>query len=497
MRIVWLLGGDAQAKKNLERALATQSPATEYSVRMASAISDISEDDLMHPGVVMVCDAFHPTYPAFEGIKALRATGFSGPLFLSGEPSPELSVAPFLQHALAGYVPSFDRLDFSFFAGLIHHQIFFDGTLAIEKFLEHGGRSSSEVVRTFKDFNQFGAKLATFVQKFGIDVNQVRKLLMGLGLPHIKGSASGPSVDQSFTLYYGIDAHKLVLGVTAFSRGSTREALLSDFTSVLAGHKDQKALPGTIFPELFHVARAVNNLVLISGSAKQPVQNLDPLFLVAAIPFPQVANKPQGPINLFSFVYVQPTAEIEKRAEEEPLPLSAEVAPPSQAQSVSAEAQPEGMIGNVDMDGILNEPVIMGDQPTFVDSDAARSASPSNRAPTQPLPSSKPLGDVGSTFNSVAPSSGEGEELDPATQAELVRLREVCAAMSADIRRLMKERRVPSTDRELRDAVVQLEEKLKKQIAEKSRVNKLYEDAVMEVNSLKLQMEAIKTNKAA
>ena len=60
MRIVWLLGGDVHDKQNLEQALNARSSASEFYVRLASAISDIPEVDILSDGVTVICNAFHP-----------------------------------------------------------------------------------------------------------------------------------------------------------------------------------------------------------------------------------------------------------------------------------------------------------------------------------------------------------------------------------------------------------------------------------------------------
>src|SRR4051812_41190128 len=95
MKVIWLLGGDANARKQLERNLAPERTSVEYKVKRASSLADIPPEDLRKSSVTILADAFHPQYPGFEGLKAIRATGFPGPVYIFGEPAAELAVTPF------------------------------------------------------------------------------------------------------------------------------------------------------------------------------------------------------------------------------------------------------------------------------------------------------------------------------------------------------------------------------------------------------------------
>lgn len=526
MRNVWLLGGDVQVKQNLEKAFEAHAAVTQWRVHLAGAVSDIPENDILSNGTVIICDAFHPTYPAFEGVKAVRGAGFSGPVFLSGEPSPELAVSPFMQSGLTGYFPSFDRADYYFVAGLIASQLYFEGELDLRKFLMPAGRFSSEQVSSFKEFNAFGAKLATFVAKFGIDVAHVRKLLMGLGLPHIKGAATGPVVEQPFKLYFGMDPQKVIVAVGSYSRGAAKQAILSDFSHMLVALKDQKAMPGTLFPELFHIGRATQNLILLTGNAKKQAETLDPLFLITAIPFPKLGTRAQGPINLFAFMNAIPTAEALEEVPvaaaptpaviaapvEVPAAATAEapkvVAPPAQPIAakvdVAAPIAPHGVLEAQDMKAILDEPQVVGDQPVLVDPHAKHTDASLKKdkaaATVAQATAAKAVktGAAGKAAN--AKDSAAALELAAKLQVaehDLAKLKEISGAMGQDIRRLMRERRVPSTDRELRDAVGQLDEKLKVANQDRAAAQKMCEDKDAMIATLRAQVDSLSSKKAA
>jgi hypothetical protein len=237
---------------------------------------------------------------------------------------------------------------------------------------------------------------------------------------------------------------------------------------------------------------------------------MDPMMMLASIAFPNVREKKQAPICVFAFSHVRKTAELSPedaasrdRASSDdgaaqksvyvPADKSPVATPPEPDTSAQSAAAPSGMIQDVDLNDILEEPDLVGDAPV-----------PERALGNVPLVS-PPVSD------GEGDSEGEGENAAPATttvsqenyqklleaQKELTHLREVCTAMSADVRRLMKERRQPTTDRELRDAVVQLEEKLKKTSQEKLHLANQIKERDQLVENLKGQVETLRKAKAA
>ena len=520
MRVIWLLGEDARAKKLLEQQLTPQARGVDYRVRLVKTLEEIPEDHIMNPGVTILLDAFHPTLGGFEGLKTIRSMGFEGPVFLFGEPSPDLAVMPFRTAGLSGYFPSLDRADFNFVSGLIHYRLNFVGDMDLTHFLKTGGRSSSEVIKSFRDFNAFGMKLATFVGRFGVDIAQLKKVLMGLCLGHVKTGSGAPVIDNPFTIHYGMDPNKVMLAVSTFSRGATQASVLNDFCEVLAGLKNQKALPGTIFPEFYHVGRAAENLILLCGSAQSTSDSMDPMMLLTAIAFPNVNDKKQAPIGVFAFAHVLQTAEIASDGAAPPTPTLEESVPtdavslveappaaegwpeatnrdPGNAEAHAAKApeaeKPSGTLQSVDLNDILEDPKIIGDVPHVNNPDKPVTGKWEGALPVAPI-------EKGSVLTASADVSAElaaAQTKATAAETELKRLKDVCAAMSLDVRRLMKERRQPTTDRELRDAVTGLEEKLKKVTAEKLRSTTEIAERDKQIETLKAQVDALRRAKAA
>lgn len=505
MRVVWIFGGTESARQQLERSLARKAGA-KYLVRRADRIEDIPEGHFGNTGVTALVDAFHSELQGFEGVKALRASGFFGPIFLCGEPAPEVAATMLPQLDLSGFFPPFDRLDVGLVSGVIHAKLVFDGTVDLEWFLNPGGRSSIETIRTLKDFHSFCTKLATFVSRFGVDVQQLKKVLMGLTLPHVKTGGGTLSVEQPFTIQYGLDPTKVLLGLSSFSRGASWNVMRSETSQALSQLKNAQAPVSSLLPELHHVVRATENIVLFAGSARAPKEESDPVFLLTSLLFPNssgAAGKSVGSGHYFCVAsFVQATAEL---SDDEAI-APADGSSPSAAEPVAPELSaslpdspseikqesvamaevaappesppPSGLIENVDLNRILSEPKLVGDAPKSVP--VAQKAS--TRLAVPPAATEKNVG-------SVSPVSGHGESLPP---GEAERLKAVCTAMSNDIRRLMRERREPTTDRELREAKAELEEKVRRLIENIDKLNEQIAERDGQIETLRAQVESLR-----
>jgi hypothetical protein len=269
---------------------------------------------------------------------------------------------------------------------------------------------------------------------------------MGLSLSHVKATSGTPTVDAPFKIFFGMDPVKLVVGATVNSRGVSRAALKTEFCQMITGIRSQKSLPGSLFPELYHVARAVDNLAIFGGSASILNEGMDPMILLGALPFP-AEQATAKPFSFFVFSHSEPP---QAQSVEQTIAATEGGAAPTEVSPAPAlTTSAPGAIANDEVNAILGDPVIIGDQPVTADPDNPR-VEPSVPTPT---PASE------ATF---VQSSLSNEDA-----AELKRLKELSQTMAADIRRLMKERRQPTTDREMRDAVVQLEEKVKRLQKEK------------------------------
>jgi hypothetical protein len=445
---LWILGGDDALKTAVEARLKTNPKGSDlFHVHLISDFSEIPADQLAQTANHVWLDAFHPSYPGFEGLKKLRTIGFKGGAFLFGEPAAESVLEPFQSDGLTGYFPPYEQADLNLVCGIVESRSHYDGDLDVSRFLKEGGRYSAEMIKSFKEFNAFGVKLATFVTRFGVNISQLKKLLMGLSLSHVKATSGTPTVDVPFKIFFGMDPVKLVVGATVNSRGVSRSALKSEFCQMIAGIRSQKALPGSLFPELYHVARAVDNLAIFGGSTSASTEGMDPMILLGALPFP-TEQATAKPFSFFIFSHSEP-----------PMVQSVEpAAAPSAESSVAPDSAPTtavdagsapGSIANDEVNAILEDPVIIGDQPVVADPDNPRDSS----IASPPKPAAEAV---------VVESHLSNEDA-----AELKRLKELSQTMAADIRRLMKERRQPTTDREMRDAVAQLEEKVKRLQKEK------------------------------
>ncbi len=497
MRVVWVVGGHDATIKILKEALSSERLQTEYLIRRAQKISEIPPTHLADPGVTILLDCFHPRYPGLDGLKALHQAKFQGAVFLFGEPAPESAIEAFKKYGLAGFFPAMDRMDPFFVAGLLHYRMHFTGAVNVDHFLSKTGKSSVEQIKNLKDFGAFQTKLGNFVGRFGIDLSHLRKVLMGLSLSHIKAGGGGTTVDQSFPIYYGMDPEKLCLAVPAFSKGVSKDVLVGELCQVLSQvHSPVSINPG-LFPEIHHVAKSAENLVILSGNATLPASPRDPMLLLATIPFPSQAQLQKSQSYHFTLAIVEATEDMPMDKAEEivveaspvaasgPTEVLVEKAAPAPA------AAPTRTLESVDIDKILSEPKITGDQPD-VRSPAVSAAPSAGNHESYGAGSIDPATTEAQAAQAAAASQALGE-----AQAELERLKAEVQVMAHDIQRLMKERRQPTTDRELRDAFTQVEEKMKAHLGERQRLQKDVELRDKQIEILKQQIEDIKKNKAA
>lgn len=508
MRSIWVLGADESIRRQIElhtKRIFAEGPPL---VRQFDMVEAIPLEELKHSGVVVLVDAFHPAFAGFEGVRFLRQHQFQGKIFLFGEPAPESVVEPMLLLGLTGYFSSFDRADLAFVCGYIHSLMTYDGTLDFKPFFQVGGRHSAEQITSFKDFNTFGMKLATFVGRFGLDLGQLKKLLMGLSLGHIKAGTESPSIDHPFTIHYGVDARKLLLAAPFHTRGMQQAGLLKEVTEVLKGLQNTKALPGSAIPELFHVARASGNFILLGGDCSKLAPPIDPMVMIVALSFPKIDDRTQAPFAGFSLgIASEPVDTRSEIAPQQPVPEQQVTAPsvseissdavdakeqsstPSQTDHPDGEAfDPLGTIADQDVAALLDEPKVVGDQPVFADSE--------NPVPDDPLAKKEQKLKVVSSDGADAAANAAGVALALAEREELNRLRDLSNTLAADVKRLMKERRQPTTDRELRDAVHLLEDKVKKLLQEKMGLQEQIAERDRLNETLKVQVETLKKTAA-
>ncbi|MBS1985514.1 MAG: hypothetical protein JST16_15215 [Bdellovibrionales bacterium] len=540
MRLVWAVGAPEPIRATLEKALSRERTGLDFSVQAASSIQQIPAAHLANPGVIVLLDAFLSDSKGLAGVRTLREAGFRGPLYLFGEPAFEEAAHAVDELGLFGFFAPFERADLYFVAGLIQASIDFDGSIDPQRFISPSGRASSETIRSLKDFNAFSAKFVAFVARFGIEIERLRKVLKSLSLPHVKTEGGAPVIEHPFTLHYGMDPHKVVLAAPAFSRGASLKVLRSDYASVLASLKSDRPAPGAMFPEFHHLARATQNLVFLSGSSHSgDLSTVDPILLLTTLDFPQ-KDKAQVPSYFFSFVHVTPTEEMLEAGESPEDALEAlvqETAAAGDSEAAPASAGPE-LLDAQDIDALLAEPKIVGDAPHVTgDSVGGNFAVNAAEAPAaSPAPENvTPMGAAAtadaadlsdedllagmaaptteSVTASAAPSAGgtidhtedsvssvEAQALQQKlneAMAELDSLRKISESMGADIKRLMKERRLPTTDRELRDSNTRLQEQVKSLQMEKVKLLEMVATRDKQIELMKVQIDTIKKEKAA
>lgn len=464
MRVIWLIGGHAQICEKLESVLNTPLYGVTYLVRRADSFDEIPKEHLGDSGVALLFDAFSPFHPGFEGLAKAREAGFKGKTFLFGEPGPEMAGQAIRTQQLTGYFASFDRLDIHYFAGVIHNSYCLDGKVNLMQFLRPGGRSAEDQIRSLKEFNHFGSKLGNFVGRFGVDLAHLRKVLMGLSLGHVKTGVSGAQMDDSFVIQYGMDPSKIVLVTTSLSKGADDGVVLQEFSDVVSEMKSV-SVPRhlSMFPEMHHVARSSENMLLMSGSAKYENPPLDPMYLFTVLPFPSSKNEK---ISYYQFVYshVQPSAEMDESL---------------------ARLTPSVVVEEKSKDVAVEEEIPLEKDKIEVATLQVNEMNELLAAETSPESSAEGIS------NEISYSKYE------AALSEIESLKMICTALGEDVKRLMTERRQPSTDKELREAFAQIEINFKELSLKNQSLSDHLRERTEENESLKRQLEELKKAHAA
>ena len=494
MRVLWIITSHPQAQALFEQALALSRTGCEYIVRCASSLSQVPEAHLAHSGVAFVVDAFNPTHPGFEGLKKIRALGFSGHVFVSGEPSPETAEEAFKKYHLSGFFGSFDRIDYKLAGGLIHASFNYKDALDLKIFLEEGGRASEEDITNSKDFAHFVDTLGNFVSRFGISSAQIKKVLMGISLGHMKMGPTGPTFEGNFKIHFGLDKKKLVLSLRGLSKGCQPDMILSEFTEAILALGGNSVPRASMFPDMHHVVRSAHSLMVFSGNHEISEPAVDPMSLMTVISFPESVVNSEISAQWFAYAHVKKTEEMPQELAHLTLLTPNEnedIVTPGDGGAIEEMPSPRP-IDEVDLKKILSDPVMMSDEPTPEANAEGAAFEEIQREPS-----------IGGEESSADTAGEEIYEpnFDSEKIAEMVeeleQLRIVSHSMSEDVKRLMKERREPNTDRELREVKILLEEKNKKLIVDKKRV----EDAMVlkdkEIQELKARIEELRMKTAA
>jgi len=469
MRQIWILGEDSRAQSRLSSALIEAKYGVKYRVQLISSLNDVPEAHFSDPGITFLLDAFNGSAPGFEGLKKLRGKGFKGPILLLGEPAPEDAAEPFLKDHLTAFLPPVDRFDANFAAGLIHASHNFSGDLDLKTFLQNGGKAAHEHIQNIKDFNQIVLKLMNFVSRFGVNIQKLKRSLVGLSSSHVKNTPKGPTVVSPFRLCYGMDSNKLLLAVSLSVEETNVDLLKEEFAQTLSQVKSQSASKASRM-DFLNVAKMTSNMVFIGGSSKND-SKAEP-YLMTAISF----SKAQSPIEPYFFGFLTAKKTDELSNEE-----GASAATPSKK---------------------LHEPSIFGDAPEIMDPAALME---SDLEDALENPESVMGQDRGSGLREVADLASKEKGKIPASEyekqishlkKEMEHSQKVAEALAADVKRLMKERREPLTDADLKESLNEVTLRMKRMQEQNKKMTELISQKESQIELLKAQVDRLKSNAA-
>lgn len=479
MRQVWVLSDDVQVQSRLGTAFLESRYHVKYRVQVARALSDVPDAHIADHGVTFFVDAFSSKNPGFEGLKKLRSRGFKGPIFMFGEPAPEDAVEPFTKDFLSGFLPPIDRCDMFVAAGLVHAFHYFEGEIDLKWFLDTGGKAALEPIANIKDFNQLVLKLMNFVSRFGVNIQKLKRALVALSSSHVKNTPKGPTVSKPFKLCYGMDANKLILGVSLDAEELKNTKFLEDFGTTLSQVKGQGK--GTTNPrsDILNVAKITSNLIYLGGNARSQVPT--DAFLLTSISFAK-GQAVQVEPYFFSYVDARPSAELTEANAD--LHTSAAGAPNLSLAPEPAPRKKE-----------LFEPSIMGDKPAELEVEKQMMDSQL----------SSYVDEIGEEKKAAVAAAQEhaAQAEDPelmkklhANDQELDRYKKLSEALASDVKRLMKERREPLTSADLKESMAELSARLKHLQDQNKKLTELKAQRESQIELLTAQVERLKMNAA-
>lgn len=510
MRQIWVVSDDKSVAEQLTTALSFDVYGVRYVVSQTDAISKIPERDLRDPGVVFLVDAFHSPTAGFTGARDLRARGFTGHIFLCGEPALEEAVQPFAAGEISGFMPPIHRLDYTFTAGMIHSSLNFSQELRLSHFLGKGGRASTETISTINDFNQLTLKLINFVSRFGVDIQKVKKVLVSVAYSHIQSGPAGVQIPKPFKLSFGLDPKKIIISTSLELDPEKESAVKDDFCTSLKDHRGTTSSAGrAIRPDFMNASKLTENFSLIWGEAQGADEWKKSTYgyLLVAIPFNFQTAKGERPY-FFSYVRVKATAEKDETLVDQSVPLETSMDDSVVLEAVPGEVAPDSML--TDLEGVearpnpedsivaetnlSDEPAITGDVPRSLDL-------PNPEADFRTMVSEGPPSEGGGVLDVPpieAPEASEVSELEAAAelsagsaqtseeyqalvdkfealQKEMLEQKVLNRSLAEDVKRLMKERRQPISTGELKE----LNEEMKGKAERLQAQNKALSDEVI------------------
>jgi hypothetical protein len=477
MRQIWVISDDKSVSEQLAKALTYEVFGMRYGVAQSDSVAMIPDRDIKDPGVVFLVDAFHSPVAGFTGVRELRRRGFKGHIFVCGEPAPEEAVDPFSKEEFSGFFPPTHRLDYHFTAGLIHYALHFSGDLRLSQFLSKGGRASTENIQSIQDFNQLTLKLINFVNRFGVDIQKIKKALVSLSYSHVQPGAGGISIPKPFRLSFGLDPKKIIIATNIELDSEKDQQLREEFCKSLTDHRTEvtPASQKSGRPDFRNTARLTENLTVIWGDANSADwKKSGKAYVLIAIPFNFQTAKGERPY-FFNYIRIQPSKEKEDafvaKADEVAVGSVTHIAGAAPATSDFQAIHQVHETPSTEPQEV-HEPTIMGDTPSNFEPDIAESALREMVADTQATPATgdgnldvPPNSDNpdGPGENAIASQEYEAlkDKFDNA-QKELSEQKVLAKSLAEDVKRLMRERRQPISAGELKELNEELKGKIER-----------------------------------
>jgi hypothetical protein len=480
MRQIWVVSDDKSVAEQLTAILTVDVYGVRYVVSQTDSLTKVPPRDLADPGVIFLLDAFHSQTAGFTGARELRRRGFTGHVFICGEPAPEEAVSPFTSGEISGFLPPVHRLDYSFAGGLIHAATSFSRELRLSTFLGRGGRASTETIQSISDFNQLTMKLINFVSRFGVDVQKIKKVLVSVAYSHVQSSPSGVVIPKPFKFSFGLDPKKIIIATSVDLDPEKEESLKSDFCASLQEHRTS-TVPGgrTVRADFRNTAKLTENLSIVWGEAQgvDAWKKASNAYIIVSMPFNFQTEKGERPYY-FNFVRVKSTQEIE-----EPV---ADTAPtmPSFESGPSPETRPAQPVS----DKKPHEPEILGDTPKALEPEISevnlrskvskgveKSTSKAEITPTEAAYAAAEAAEAAAASPINSDEYQALKDKYDATVKELQEQKTLAKSLAEDVKRLMKERRQPISSGELKE----LGEELKGKVERLQAQNKALTDEVL------------------
>ncbi len=465
MKVVWLISGDNRTSPLLQKEL--ERSGDSYLVRHTDKIPKIPKEHLQSSGVAILIDSFHVEHTGFDGLKQLRELGFRGPIYMFGEPAPEKTTVPFTDLELSGFFPAVERADLSYIAGIIHHCFELNGEMQIPLMLNKEHKAGSAKITQQADLDTITQKLSLFASRFGVKEDTLKNAIMGLCMGHIQTKHGESQIAEPFELKFGTDRNKIVLSVPAHSKGNYTSVLRNEFAQALANFHNSALKNSVLFQEFHHLVKAVNNLSILGGSSKAETEYADPMFLVTRIQFEPPSSNETHMGYYFSIHHTKPSEDLDSTSANLPLVVEAPAGsaePLTESARISVTSHSEN-----DLREILNDPVVVGDAPDIKGEKISLTES-TNESRERQTQISEDEALVNKTYL---------EQL----KSELATLRETNEIMSHDILRLMKERKEPALDAELRKQNEDLKAKLERLEAEFEAALKILSQQIEELKN--------------